>query len=148
MPNTSLSDLGGKVNVNDPSPHTVPAIGDGTCKAGDLVGKNSAGVVQYTTGSGNLDEFIGILMPRYDTDIDTAIASGAACEILEPKAGYRYRCKIEDPSATLLAGEPFDINEDGNGELEKTGDQETLHRAVLAKGVVSGDTYAEMRWGM
>ena len=148
MANTSLSDLGGKVNVDDPNPSTIPAIGDGTCKAGDLVGKTSGGVVQYCTGSGNLDEFLGILMARYDTDIDTAIASGDACEILVPKGGRRYRCKIEDPSGTVLAGEPCLINADGNGELEKAGDIEGIHCCTLSKTAVTGDTYVEILWGL
>ena len=146
MANLTLSSISNKVALSAGGEKRVPALGDGTAKAGDAVGIVGATgkVVQCDVGASEL--FVGFLAKRYDTDIDTAIADGSPCQIIVPTSTHEYAVQIEDPAGTEYEGQPYTFS-DTAGALEA---EATIKGAgvnsVLADTVNTGDLYGKIRW--
>jgi len=143
-----LSTLGGKVCMDSRAKELwISRKADGTLKAGDLadISGDTAVGLDY---SNSLDEFGGICLPRYDTDVDTAYTTGDLIDIVIPQGGHIYNCKITDPAATLYAGEPLVFANGTVGELTKGGDIEAEHVARLFDDVLDDSLYATIIWGV
>ena len=149
MANTSLSDVSpdGRIALSSSDERYIAALGDGTAKPGDAVGKVGATgkVVQADLGVSEL--FIGFLMAnRSDSiDVDTAIVDGVPCTIVVPKSGNDYACHIEDPAGTEYAGQPYGFSNTA-GALEAVATLDLMVAGSLAKDVANGDTYGIIRW--
>ena len=100
MVKTLISEMGGSICVSSAEETYVTAIADGTAKAGHLVGLIIATGVVAGCNTTNVDEFVGILCERYDTDIDTAPTSGKTVRVVLPKSGHIYRMFCADLNAT------------------------------------------------
>jgi len=148
-----LSALGGIVCVEGRAGETIiTAKADGSLKAGNTVG------VVSTTGAteGDIDgvliatfeEPMGILLPRYDVDCDTAVGDGKLVEIVIPKAGRLYNVAIADPAADKAAGVPFVYGgTDGNLTLGVLTEVETLAVCRAYKPIEDTSRFATMIWG-
>jgi hypothetical protein len=147
MANT-LSSLGGTIFASgEDGEISVTLLADGTAKAGYIVGQTAgSGTMRSSNATGNLDETDGILVERYDTDIDTAPTAGKACRVIIPKAGRIYRVAVY-LAAAAYAGEPLIHNTGHAGMLQVGGDLESEHVARLWKNAASGDNFAEVIWG-
>jgi hypothetical protein len=144
MVNSTISYYGGSVCVGPKADETfVTAKADGTSKAGNMVTILSTGFVDNTDVNA-VDFFVGIMMERYDTDIDTAPTSGKLVQIVIPKVGHKYRvlCSDMDTSAPGQ-GATFSTTE---GVLAKVTDIEATHVCRTSK-YEDGDTVAEVIWG-
>lgn len=148
MTNT-MKDLGGSICVDGYDGEVIiPMIADGTAKMGWFVGGTSgSSTIRGVNPTGNLDEFTGIQMRQYKTDINTAPTAGDPVSVLIPKAGRRYRVHIKDPGAAIYVGEPMIFIAGTAGAVDKAGDAEAEHNCRIAKDVANGDTYAEVIWG-
>lgn len=148
MANT-LKDLGGSIFVDgEDGERKISLIADGTAKAGYLVGQTAgSGTMRASNATGSLDETDGILMERYDTDLNTAPTSGDVCEVVYPISGHRYRVAVY-LAAAAYSGEPMKYNTGHAGMLEAAGDYESEHVARLSKDAASGDNFAEVVWGV
>jgi len=143
---TKLSELGGKVCMDSRADELVIVRkADGTLKAGhcaDISGSTAVG----STSAGDLDEFGGFCLPRYDTDVDTAFASGVLIEIVIPQGGHLYNVYIADPGATVYAGEPY-THAGTAGNLTAGTDVEAEHVARLFDDALDNSRFATMIWG-
>lgn len=146
---TLMSAKGSKVCVDSRGDELmVTALADGTAQAGDACGVIAAtNYVHQVTAAGSLDEFVGWLESKYNTDIDTAMTAAEMVELVIPQGGHLYLVHITDPSATVLAGEPMVLDGATAGEIVKVGDVETYHSCRLYETVVSGTTYAVIIYG-
>ena len=90
MATTALSTIGGVILSSERDELILPALGDGSAKAGNLVGVLSTGKVVACGSAATDDEFAGILLPNYAYDMDTAIGDGQPCSIVVPKSGHLY----------------------------------------------------------
>ena len=145
---TLLSGLGGVVRMSSQHDEViVSALADGNAKAGWCVGiEGTDGTVDAVDIDGSIDNFIGICLPRYDTDVDTAFTSADVIDIVVPISGHSYNVRIEDPSATLEEGHAM-IWGDDPGSLQKGSTLETQGTvAVIAERVITGTTFATVRW--
>jgi hypothetical protein len=98
---TKISELGGKVIQGDEQDELIiPAKGDGTAKPGWLVGLTAAGVIAGTDEDG-VDEFVGIVLPSHETDVDAVITSGANCSVVVPRSGHLYAFFVEDLNSSI-----------------------------------------------
>lgn len=146
---TALSTLGGQVCMDSRADEVfVSRKADGTALAGWLVGCTDGITAVGMNPAGNLDELIGILMPRYDIDVDTAITAPLLVDIVIPQGGHLYNIKIKDPAATLYAGEPLIPIAATAGALDKAGDLETEHIARIFDSVITATTFATVIWGV
>ena len=146
---TALSSLGGQVCMDSRANELwISRISGGTLKAGWLIscvdGINAVG----KNPAGNLDEFIGIALPRYDIDVDTAITTSLLMDIVIPQGGHLYNVKITNPGATAYAGEPLKHHATVAGELQIAGDVEATHVARLFDDVLDTTTFATIIWGV
>ena len=144
MVKSKISELGGSVCVSSAEETYVTGIADGTAKAGWLVGLVIATGVVAGCDTDGVDEFVGILCERYDTDIDTAIASGKTVRIVIPKAGHKYRMFTADLGAAgigICAGFGADA-----GVLALVAAAENTH---LCRSWIytDDDTVGEFIWG-
>lgn len=148
MANTNLSDLGGSIFVDGyDGESTITLLADGTAKAGSLVGQTSgSGTMRGVDLDGNLDEFDGILVERYDTDLDSAPTAGKACTVVRPKAGRKYRVQMADQGAAKYQGEPMTFSNTA-GIITAAGDAESAHVCRLSKDIADDDTVCEVVWG-
>lgn len=146
---TALSTLGGKVRMDSRGNElTISRKADGTAKAGWLVGCTDGITAVGINPTGNLDELLGIQLPRYDTDVDTAPTAALLIDIVIPQGGRLYNIKIKDPGATLYGGEPLLPIAGTAGALDKAGDIETEHIARIFDKVITGTTFATVIWGV
>lgn len=128
----------------------VTAKADGTLKAGHMVGILTT--IGATLGDidgiidGGFETVMGILLPKYNVDCDTAVADGLTVEIVIPKTGRHYNVAIEDPAAAIAGGTPF-IYGNTDGNLEKSADVLLLAVCRSARGIADTSRYAEMIWG-
>ena len=100
--NTLLSELGGEVIMGSQSNENIESyLADGTCKAGWLVGIDGTDLLVHGADDGAQETFIGIALPRYDTDCDTAFTASDVIDVVIPKSGNYYAVLMENPSATL-----------------------------------------------
>jgi len=145
MANSKISELGGVRQDSRGGEMILPALGDGTAKAGHLVGILATGKVVQCGSAGTDDEFMGILLPNYAYDMDTAIADSKPCSVLVPQTGKLYGCFCVDPGAAIKQGEPFKIGST-DGSLEKCSNIEDYH---IARSMVcaNGDTVGIFIWG-
>ena len=145
---TLLSELGGQVCMDSRADELwISRKADGTLKAGwlaDISGSTAVG----TDVDGNLDEFGGFCLPRYDTDVDTAYTTGELIDIVIPQGGHLYNIKITDPGGTAYAGEPLKFHATVAGELQIAGDIEVEHVARLFDDVLDTSTFATIIWGV
>ena len=82
----------------------ITAISDGVAVAGQVVGILATGIIAGTDDAGTSETFHGILLPKYNTDVDTIITSGDMCEIVIPTSGHRYNVATVDPGADKASG--------------------------------------------
>ena len=145
---TKLSELGGNVCVDSRADELwISRFADGTLKAGhlaDISGSTAVG----TDVDGNLDEFGGICLPRYDTDVDTAYTNGVLIDIVIPQGGHLYNVYISDPGATNYAGEPMIFHATDAGQLDAGGDIEAEHVARLFDDILDTTRFATIIWGV
>lgn len=148
----STNHLGGRVCVDGRAgERIVPAKNDGTLVAG-----NVAGIIT-TLGAtlGDVDGVedavyegvIGILLPKYNVDTDTAVDDGKVVELVIPKAGHKYNVAIVDPGGALPAGQGF-VYSTTSGNLDKsTIEAQLLAVCRSARGIANTSRFAEMIWG-
>ena len=146
---TLLSELGGVVRASSQHDEIVTVlIADGSAKAGHAAGcEGTDGTIDLTDVDGSVDNFVGICLPRYDVDVDTAFTSGDLVELVRPISGHMYNVIIEDPSATLQEGHPMAFGDDP-GHFKKWAtieDSEVI--AYLAHPVITGTEIATIVWG-
>ena len=99
---SKISELGGQVILGDYLDETIiPAIADGTAKAGWAVGMSTSLVVGGTD-TGAPDAFIGLLLPQYTIDVDTAITSPLPVSVVIPKSGHLYAVIVTDLNSSLV----------------------------------------------
>ena len=145
MANSTISSIGGVIQGNWEDEFFVSAYGNASEKAGSLVGISAAGAIVECGSQATDDEFVGIVVGAYDTDLDTAPAATSLCTIVIPQSGHLYGCLTDDLS-TALAGEPL-IHSDTDGQLKAGGNIEAIHVARKYKAN-SGDTVAIVIWGV
>lgn len=145
---TTLSTLGGRVCMDSRANELVIVRkADGTLKAGhlaDISGETAVGV----DVDGNLDEFGGFVLPRYDTDVDTAITATRLIEIVIPQGGHLYNVYISDPGAANYAGEPYKFHATDAGQLDAGADIEAEHVARLFDDILDTTRFATIIWGV
>lgn len=147
---TKISELGGNVCADSRANELwISRFADGTLRAGyaaDISESTAVGLDANT----NLDEFGGFCLPRYDTDVDSAYDSADLIDIVIPQGGHLYNVLIENPAATIYAGEPLRWASDGTtvSALEKAGDIEVEHVARLFDDVLTTTTFATIIWGV
>ena len=145
---TLLSTLGGYVCMDSRlNEMVIVRKADGTLKAGHLA-DISADTAAGIDPNADLDELGGIVLPRYDTDVDTAITSTYLIDIVIPQGGHIYNIKIKNPAGTIYAGEPLIPIASTAGALDKVGDIESEHIARLLDDVITGTTFATVIWGV
>ena len=143
---TKLSELGGNVCADSRADELwISRFADGTLKAGYLA-DISAGIAVGLDYGSNLDEFGGFVLSRYDTDVDTAITASELIDIVIPQGGHLYNVLIENPGATLYAGEPLVFSSTVSA-LEKGANIEAEHVARLFDDVLTTTTFATIIWG-
>ena len=97
---TLISELGGQVIMGDYADETiVPALGDGTAKAGWFVGITTALAIS-ATDTGAPDFFTGFLLPHHTLDVNAVITSALPCSVVIPKSGHLYACIVTDLNAS------------------------------------------------
>ncbi len=143
MAKTTCSAIGGVIHDSRANELIVTGIADGTVKAGDLATVLTTGVVRQSDLSDSYDETLGIALPMYHTDMDTAYTSGKTVDIVVPQGGHIYGVKAADIGAVQM-GEPMTIGE--AGAMAMAGDVEAAHQARLFKAV-DDDTYVLCVWG-
>ncbi len=104
---TLISEIGGQVILGDYTDETIiPGIADGTAKAGELVSLVGATGVVAQTDVDVTDSWIGILLPHYKVDVDTAITGALPCSIVIPKSGHLYGVICIDLNGSAKIGVP------------------------------------------
>jgi len=145
---TALSTLGGRVCMDSRGDElSIIRLADGTLKAGHLA-DISGGTAVGINPTGNLDELGGIVRPRYDIDVDTAITAALPIDIVIPQGGHLYNIHIKNPAGTLYSGEPLIPIAATAGALDKAGDIESEHMARLFDEVLTTTTFATVIWGV
>ena len=145
---TTLSGLGGRVCMDSRANELIIVRkADGTLKAGhcaDISAETAVG----TDIDGTLDEFGGFVLPRYDTDVDTAITATRIIDIVIPQGGHLYNVLISDPGAGHhFAGEPMIFHATAAGQLDGGADAEAEHVARLLDDVLDNTLFATIIWG-
>lgn len=95
MAYSKISEIGGVIHGSWDDEIIIPALGDGTTKAGMAVYVNTAGQA-VATDVNVADLFVGIALPSPFVDIDTAITSGKQMNVVIPQSGHLYGCFIVD----------------------------------------------------
>ena len=128
----------------------VSAKADGVLVAGQMVGVlTTIGATQGDIDGiidGGFETVMGILLPKYNVDCDTAVADGKAVEIVIPVPGHHYNVKITDPGGAIAGGIPFKYSA-ADGELVKQTDVLILAVCRSARGIADTSIFAEMIWG-
>jgi hypothetical protein len=145
---TSIVTLGGKVCMDSRANELIiTRKADGTIQAGwgaDISGEQAVAC----NPTGNLDEFGGFALPRYDTEPSAAYTANDVIDIVIPQGGHLYNILIKDPGATLYAGEPLIWIAGTAGAMDKVGNIEAEHQARLFDDVLDNSTYATIIWGV
>lgn len=101
---SKLSEIGGKVIIGDEQDELIlPAVGDGTSKAGWMVYIAANGDA-IGTDKDSTDDFTGILLPHHEVDVDTAITNGIPCSVVVPRSGHLYGVFMIDSNHTFSGG--------------------------------------------
>lgn len=146
---TKISELGGVVRASSHHDEIVTCLlSVANAKAGAAAGcTGTDGTMDLVDVNSNVDNFVGICLPRYDTDVDTAYATGVLCELVRPVSGHLYNVQIADAGGTLQEGHPYAFG-DLNGQFKKWADIEDSEViAYLAHPVITGTTVATIVWG-
>ena len=144
-----LSSMGGFVCVDGKEGELIiSAKADGTALAGNIVTvTNSTGAIQRVDVNGSTDRLIGILLPHYKIDCDTAITANELVEIAIPQRGHRYIVWIADPAATVDVGAGMTLSAtDGAMVVDESTIEVADVWARLSKITVSTDRFAEVQW--
>jgi len=148
--NTLLSELGGKVILGSRHDENIETfLADGTVKAGWLVGIDGTDLKVHGADDGAQETFVGITLPRYDCDCDTAFTTSDLIDIVIPISGHYYAVLFENPSATLQEGHMMTFS-DTAGAVEKCAtfdggaDLQTI--CVNKEQVITGTTFGIVRW--
>lgn len=147
MTNTAISDLGQTIEVDNTIEKTITALGNGTLKAGNIVGiNNTTGKIQ-ALNVGTLELGCYIVKGDGKTAIDTALPDGKAVTLIVPKSGHNYRVFIADQGAAKYRGQFMKPNASAVGELTANTDATTAGNvAILNKDVADDDRVAEVTW--
>lgn len=146
---TSIVTLGGKVCMDSREEEiTISRKADGTIQAGWLAACADGSTAVGMNPTGNLDELLGIALPRYDTEPSAAYTAADLIDIVIPQGGHLYNIKIKNPGTTLYAGEPLIPIAATAGALDKSADIESEHMARLFDSVLNTTTYATVIWGV
>jgi len=145
MAKEKISDLGSQISVDDYEEHTVPALGNNAAIPGDLcaIDPNNGRVV--LTGTGIIEQFVGILKVSKITGTEAAIATDVQCSLLVPKSGHRYRIRCDNVGATLKVGHGMKFGTTAGKALKEA----TVLLANLGKlsmEAITGDTVVEVTW--
>ena len=148
--NTLLSELGGKVIQGSQHNENIETyLADGTCKAGWLVGIEGTDLLVHGADDAALEFFVGIALPRYDTDCDTAFTTSDPIDIVIPKSGNYYAVLMENPADTLQEGHMLTFSNTA-GAVEKCatfdGGSDLQTIATNKEQVITGTTFAIIRW--
>lgn len=155
MANTTLSSLGGIVCVNGRKGELIfAAIADGVAVPGNGVtiiataGATLGDIIKHDV-NGSTDQFVGILLPKYNTDCDAVNVNGEVCEIVVPVSGHKYNIKITDPGAAEgNVGTPvrFAAATDGEWTAGTTAIEVGNYCATISKVFVDNDLFGEVIW--
>lgn len=150
---TNLSDLGGIVCVDGRAGEDIiTAKADGSLKAGAAV--TIIGTVGATQGDidgaivAGTDAFVGILLPKYNVDCDTAVEDGLLVEIVRPKAGRKYNVNIKETYSDAEIGIGGIIaSNDGKFDITVT-DVEAYRMCDITHKLLGADDdhYTEVIW--
>jgi hypothetical protein len=142
MANDELSDLKGGVIVGPESEEEfITLLADGTAKAGWAVGNNAGAVAGTDTDA--VDTFVGFLVERYDTDLNTAPTATVPVRVVKPKSGHKYRVKLTDLNASG-PGIPLQFGSTA-GALSVVAAVESAKVAYTWK-YTDGDTFGVIVW--
>lgn len=147
MANTAISNLGTRVAVGNEPEKLISALGNGTLKAGNIVGINeSTGKVQ-AVNIGTTELGIYIVQGDGKTALDTAIADSTPLSLIVPKSGHKYRVFISDQNAAKYKGQALKVAATTVGELTSNTNHATAGTvASLAKDIADDDRVAEVEW--
>lgn len=123
---SKISEVGGVIQGNWDDEIIVPAIADGTAKAGWLVGITAAGAVAGIDTDG-VDHFVGILLEQKDVDMDTAITASKPVSVVIPQSGHLYGVFCAD-LGTSTVGTLLSAGSDA-GVMAKVAAVENFHMA-------------------
>ena len=140
---SKISELGGQVILgNYLDEMIVPAIADGTAKAGWLVGISAAGVVGGTD-TGAPDQITGFLLPQHTIDVDTAITSPLKVNVVIPKSGHLYACFVTDLNTSVPGSALKPSATAGSMAIEAVIENTHIARTY---SYTDGDTVAVVTW--
>lgn len=95
MAYSKISEIGGVIQGSWDDEFIIPALGDGTTKAGMVCYVNTSGQA-VATDVNAADLFVGIALPSPFVDIDTAITAGKQMNVVIPQSGHLYGVFIVD----------------------------------------------------
>ena len=147
MANT-LSSIGGVLHDSRANELIITAKAPGTIgKAGEMTGVLATGIFSTTDIDASLDNFVGIILPHYGTDMDTVIAINTIVEIVVPQAGHLYGVRVETIDDLSMgsalyhhAGEP--------GALDDSASLEAEHVARTFRTKTAADNWGIVIWGV
>jgi hypothetical protein len=140
---SKISEIGGVIIGSWDDEIIIPALGDGTTKAGMMVNINTAGQA-VATDVNAVDLFTGIALPCPFVDMDTAITANAQMNVVIPQSGHLYGVfivdlNLSDMGCTLI----FTTTA---GSLGTSTDVEATHVARTYR-YDDGDTVGIVMWG-
>ena len=141
--------FGDKVALSPGGENMIPALADGTAKAGSIVGIADADGKAKGTDLGANEVFHGILAKRYDTAIDTAPTAGLKVSVIVPKSGNKYLIRVTDPAGAVVTGTSLTWSATAGTLTKTTNLATTLERniaIVVDTALGNGDTVAIVRW--
>jgi len=152
---TKLSEAGGVVCVSGRADEKIiTGKADGSAKAGYLVSVMDTGTLAATSGdikaiavAGDAtDWFTGILLEKYNTDCDAAVADGDLVEIVIPRGGHLYNVAISAAGATYEAGDVLDFPAADAGKMavQGAGLEDNDYWAILTQQVTATSEFAEV----
>ena len=154
MAKTKLSDLGGIVCVDGRENELImTAIADGIVKPGwgitvlGTAGATVGEMLLYDVG-GSTDAFLGLCLPKYNTDCDAVATDREIWEYVIPASGHKYNVAIADIGAAEgNVGTPVIMGAVDGEFIVGTGALEVFtFCALVSKTVVDDDRYAEVVW--
>ena len=95
MAYSKISEIGGVIQGSWDDEHIIPALGDGTTKAGMAVYINTSGQA-VATDVNVADLFVGFALPCPQIDMDTAITANYPMSVVIPQSGHLYGTFIVD----------------------------------------------------
>ena len=95
MAYSKISEIGGVIQGSWDDEIIIPALGDGTTKAGMVVYVNTSGQA-VATDVNAADLFVGIALPSPYIDMDTAITANYPMNVVIPQSGHLYGVFIVD----------------------------------------------------